>query len=582
MTTLRSATRAVLGAGRLRAAVALAVGTLMLAGCAIPSGWTATVPTEGPIEQGEQVGLDQRDNFIRVIARGPQDGMSPEQVVRGFLDASASFEGDHAVARQFLTTKASTTWQPDGGVLVYEGNAQLAERGSTVVLSAVQAGTVSSIGTLEVADAGTEIYETFELERVSGQWRISALPDGLVLSESDVERAFRALSVYFFNPDFTTLVPDARLVPVLGPGQATTLIRMLLDGPSRWLAPAVRTAVPEGVELTVDAVPIETGVATVDLTNAARVTDDATRQAMSQQIVWTLRQLGDVRAVNITTSGVVLPVPGVVNPQPRDAWPAVDPSGLLPGAVAFALAEAELVRLAPEGPIVANASDASELIDVTIDRTAKEAAAVDAAGALWRGPIGDDKQLELIAPDAGMSAPVFDRSGRVWGVTSSGIVRSIGSDGDAYDIHVGGLPDGAVVRMIVPSRDGTRAALIVQGGTHSTLLLARIVRTGLKAVPRVTAPIRVESQLAEAFDVSWASADTLAVLGVEGTGSMQAFSIDIERGVVTTLGAPETPASITAAPGMPTLIANADGVIFQTDGSGWVQRAAGRSPAYPS
>lgn len=167
-------------------------------------------------------------------------------------------------------------------------------------------------------------------------------------------------------------------------------------------------------------------------------------------------------------------------------------------------------------------------------------------------------------------------------MTGTGVVRSIGSDGDAYDIHVSGLPEGAVVRMVVPSRDGTRAALIVQGGTHSTLMLARIVRTSLKAVPRITAPIRVESRLAEAFDVSWAGADTLAVLGVEGTGSMQAFSIDIELGEVASLGSPETPASITAAPGMPTLIANADGVIFQTDGSGWVERAVGRSPAYPS
>ena len=568
--------------GRLRATGLFVASALLLAGCAIPSGWTATVPTEGPIEQGEQVGLDQRDNFIRVIARGPQDGMSPEQIVRGFLDASASFEGDHAVARQFLTTKASMTWQPDGGVLVYEGNAQLSERGNTIVLNATQAGTVSSIGTLELADAGTEIYETFELERVSGQWRIAVLPDGLVLSESDVERAFRALSVYFFNPDFSTLVPDARLVPVLGPGQATTLIRMLLEGPSRWLSPAVRTAIPDGVELTIDAVPIETGVANVDLTSAVRTTDDATRRAMSQQIVWTLRQLADVRAVSITTSGVALPVPGVTSPQPRDAWPAVDPSGLLPGAAAFALAEGELVRLAPDEPVTASASEANTFVNLTIDRTTKEAAAVDAAGALWRGSLGADAELALIAPDAGISAPVFDRSGRIWGVTGTGVVRSIGSDGDAYDIHVSGLPEGAVVRMVVPSRDGTRAALIVQGGTHSTLMLARIVRTSLKAVPRITAPIRVESRLAEAFDVSWAGADTLAVLGVEGTGSMQAFSIDIELGEVASLGSPETPASITAAPGMPTLITNADGVIFQTDGSGWVERAVGRSPAYPS
>ena len=47
--------------------------------------------------------------------------MSPTQVVQGFLDASASFDGDHAVARQFLTPPASADWETDAGVTVYDG-----------------------------------------------------------------------------------------------------------------------------------------------------------------------------------------------------------------------------------------------------------------------------------------------------------------------------------------------------------------------------------------------------------------------------------------------------------------------------
>ena len=65
----------------------------------------------------------------------------------------------------------------------------------------------------------------------------------------------------------------------------------------------MRTGFPAGVRLNIDAVPIESGVARVDLTANARQADDETRQALSQQIVWTLRQLPDVQAVEITAGG---------------------------------------------------------------------------------------------------------------------------------------------------------------------------------------------------------------------------------------------------------------------------------------
>ena len=218
----------------------------------------------------------------------------PSEVVQGFLDASASFDGGHAVARQYLTAEASADWETNSGVTVYDGVPALSELGSAVVMAVREAGTIAENGRYEVKGPAAEFRTTFDLTKVDGEWRIDDLPKGLLLSQSDVDRAFRSFSVYFFNPAFETLVPDPRMVPVIGPGLATTLVRRLVAGPSDWLQPAVRTGFPAGVRLNIDSVPIEAGVARVDLTANAREADDSTRQALSQQIVWTLRQLPDV------------------------------------------------------------------------------------------------------------------------------------------------------------------------------------------------------------------------------------------------------------------------------------------------
>ena len=63
-------------------ATVLALVTV-LSGCSSITGSVAAqVPTSGPIEQGEQVGVQREDQFIRVIAREPRPGMTPEQVER--------------------------------------------------------------------------------------------------------------------------------------------------------------------------------------------------------------------------------------------------------------------------------------------------------------------------------------------------------------------------------------------------------------------------------------------------------------------------------------------------------------------
>lgn len=568
----------------------LAVSGVLLVGCGsvsgVPQAFTAQVPTTGPIEQGAQITSSNVDQFIRVIARPPSPGMTATQIVQGFLEASASFDGNHAVAREYLTPQASAQWDSSSEVVVYEGAPSLNESGPNVQVRTTRVGRITSNGRYEVDAPGSEANTTFQLVDTDAGLRISGLPDGLLLSQTDVDRAFRSYALYFFNPTFEILVPDARMVPVVGPGLATTLVRRLLQGPNDWLRPAVRTGFPDGVDLNIDAVLVNGGVAEVDLSSSVQLADDAARRALSQQLVWTLRQLPDVQAVDISAAGQPFFVPGVGNPQSRDAWPEVDPAGLTPDAAAYVASTIGVRQITDDGtvPIAGQAGTREPLLtEIAVSLDASRIAGVDVDGRVWSGEISPGSTLfefnELPSP----VSIAFDGDVNAWAVDEFGALALYSPFGRAFPITVEGLGEDDLLTAAVPSRDGTRVALLVASGQRSYVLLARVVRASASGRVGITvqSPIRVESRLVEAVDVAWSSADSLAVLGSESAGSLQVFEVNIGRGALTALGAPEGPLSVAAAPGLPTLVAAADGVVYDNTTGSWSRRVNATSPTYP-
>lgn len=567
------------------AAIVAVLAAAVLAGCGTPpSALVANVPTSGPIEQGEQITTPSDEQFIRVIARGPQPGMTVPQIVRGFLDASASFDGDHAVARQYLTRQASERWSPATGVRVYEGIGEITEQVDEATFTAAEAGRISALGRFDVAERRATMSVSFGLVREDGEWRIDMPPQGLLLSRSDVDRAFRSQSVYFFNPQFTTLVPDPRMVPVLDVAQATSLVRLLLAGPSEWLAPAVRTGFPANVRLNVDSVPVEAGIATVDLTATASGASDSVRQAMSQQLVWTLRQVPGIDAVRITADGVPWSVPNVGTPQPITAWPAVSPNRIIPGASAYALRNGSIWSLGVTGTDVellkgVDPEDAP-LIDLAVSPRAETAAGVDAAGRLWRGSLDGTGGMTLVENEARAVDVSYGPSGWLWIVEQGNRMVRIDPDGAREEV---GLPwVAATDRLVraVPARDGVRIALVVSRPTGTALLLGRVVqRAGVSGVV-VDAPRRVESVLADVGDVAWADAEQLAIVGRLEAEGLAPFAVDLGQGRVTALGGPREPIAIAAAPGLPVWVQVADTLAARSSGV-WLSGVTGSAPTYP-
>lgn len=575
----------------MRRILLLGVVSVLLAGCGMaPGSFVAQVPTEGPIEQGQLVSNTSANQFIRVIARPPREGMTPTEIVQGFLESSASFDNNHAVARSYLTPEAAGDWDPSSGVVVYDGVPTLVEAGAAVLFSTTLNGRISNIGRYTVEDPGTQLQQSFFLAQRDGQWRIDLAPDGLLLSNFDVNRAYRSFPLYFFNPSFQTLVPDARLIPVIGPALGTTLIQRLIAGPNQWLRPVVRTGFPAGVELAVDAVPIENGIARVNLNASVALANDAARVALSQQIVWTLRQLPEVQFVEISVNGTPLSVPGTASPQSRDAWPEVNPNGLPSDAVGYASTSIGVVRLTSSGNIsVPGAFGGLEdtVTKLAVSNNGKRAIASTSSGELVWGSLLIGSTFESINPTAealsGVQSIAFDGNTTAWIVSDSGAARTLLPSGETFDIEILGLEQDDFVQSVIPSRDGTRAAIIVSTETGSVLLLAQVIRPTPANVTRIQLlkPMRIESKLSAITALAWSSANTISVIATETAGTLQIYEVDLGRGEIQAQGSPADPVSIAAAPGLPTLVTSADGSIYENSSQSWIVRIQGSAAAYP-
>jgi Lipoprotein LpqB beta-propeller domain/Sporulation and spore germination len=308
--------------GRLRglAPVVFVVALVaLLAGCiSEPSGGPVISysMTQGPGGQSQPL--------PQIIAQPPTAGWTPEQIVTGFLAASASFAGGQRIAREYLTTKENRAWTPNWSAVVYSS-------GPNVGLAAVtgtgsgQVATVTVGGSVQAFLSGTGGYvapsaaatggapggpPTFRLEKVGGQWRISKAPPYLVLTSYSFQYDYQLRNLYFFDPTTSDLVPD----PVYVPLQATTaslmdgLVYDLIHPPGDWLSRGATSTSFPAKTTTIGDVTLNGGTAAVNLGGAiTKVASDKLLQQVSAQLLWTLIGPGGsgpaVQSVELSVNG---------------------------------------------------------------------------------------------------------------------------------------------------------------------------------------------------------------------------------------------------------------------------------------
>ena len=276
----------------------LAVIGVGLAGC-------TGIPTTSPAYDVTQV-ADQIDPAAPEV---PQSGQQPDQIVRGFIAATARTDLDvaagssFAAARQYLTPDAQTNWQPVGPPVVVLADTYRTvvdtENAKTVTVTGTAVGTLDAERAFH-SEAAVAYSRVLNLEQVDGQWRISDPPPELMLTQSDFATAFRQRVLYFLDATGAVVVPDVRHL-VIGQtpaNRANRLISMLINGPSTTLRGAVRTQFSATSALRSNPTVDPDGVLRIDLTGVDVSTPEA-RRALAAQIVWTLSPTSPRIAVTV-------------------------------------------------------------------------------------------------------------------------------------------------------------------------------------------------------------------------------------------------------------------------------------------
>jgi len=476
-------------------AAVLIVG--VLAGC-------VRIPLDGDVSTVAIADIEGGDQLI-VVPEGPVDGASPREILRGFVLAGRGPQNGYEVATEFLTDAFATEWWPSGGVIVTSSTfapAEVAEDRLTLTVEA--SATLDSRGRY-LAGEPTSHELDFEFELEEGQWRISAAPDGTVLSPASFDAIFSETSLYFWSPDFRYLVPeqrwflDTRTV-------ANRVVDELLAADSAYVGTGVLvTAFPEGTERP-ESVDLVDGRASVTLSSEVLAASRQTQSRMLAQLDWSLASLGDVDSATIVAGGFPVGIESLdtIDRLQVGAAPIVMIDGTL--GTLGTLAGESVVPLDAFGTALAGV----EFDAFTLGRSGMDAAVLVGGVAGYATATG----VETRDDRPGLAAPSLDPWGWLWSVpvdSPSGLM-AFASGADARTLA---LDQSGTITALRVSRDGTRLLAAVDGSGGTRVMVAGIARTADLTPTALVDPVVIASGV-RLLDAAWVSGTEIALLSASG------------------------------------------------------------------
>ena len=554
----------------------------------------ASLPTEGPVARAGAESPSSAAAPFDFNPPGPEPGATPAQIVSGYLRALQATPVTTRVAAEFLGQESAVGWRPDRRTIVY-GSERVRQHGHRVRVELGNVFELDRNGRWDPerpapGDHGAASME-FRLVRDQGEWRIVDPPDAMIVPRSHFETRYREYSLYFFDPTAQVLVPEPVYLPV-GVQAPTLLVSALLEGPRPGNREVERTFFPRGTKLEVS-VPVQrNGVADVPLTAPVLDLDEDARQLAIAQLAWTLRQVPDIRAVQVTVDGAPVDVPGSHGPVDVGSWQEYSPAIGSASTDLFGVRGDAVVQVVGDKPL--SAAELGAYGDpaprsLGVNMTGQRMAVVTADGehvvVLSRAGSGIRPRLPYVGQD--VLRPMWDRTDRLWLVdrTAEGTKVLVGSRAGVRPVRAPGLGTQQVIAAAL-SRDGSRLAVAVTGrrpgaqdGTR--LLVLRVVRKGAGAPLRLTAPrpLTATAPLTDVRGLSWRDPTTVAVLTRPSRNTSEVLlaacdgssaSVGLDA-AVDVLFAPGT--GIAASPGGPTalVVTTADGRLEQLDEGGrWV------------
>ncbi|MEO6471368.1 MAG: LpqB family beta-propeller domain-containing protein [Aeromicrobium sp.] len=523
----------------------------------------ARIPDSGPVSK---VGVDRGtdENTVRYSPAGPANDASPQQIVRGYLDAMLAYPVSTGTASAFLTPEAARDWKSSAGVEVYEApdvstpvirdNGGGVERPSArVSLNLVEDAKLDRQGRFSRVNARKNF--TFRLVSTGGQWRIDNPQPGFLVNQKFFDDYYRPFNDYFFDRSGKRLVAMPIYVPV-GDQLSTALISSLLVGPGNLINSSARTYLPKDAQLRTSVPLRNDGLAEVQFRGDLTSLPTSAQARLSAQITWTLRQVDRVSGVRIIGGDNVL-YPGDRGVQSVDSWQTFGPRFGDGGF--YGLQKNRIVKLSGravdpvEGPWGSNARGAVSL-------------AVDSGNV---AVVGKGRTSLLIGSFAkknvatinghNLLSPLWDDSDGVWAVdTSGGDTRVRIVKGKAVRQLAIGRLAAFDVRSFALSPDGSRYSLIAEVGTGSQVYAGSVLRDSSDSVVSLGAPTHLQgngSTFTKPRSMSWANDTTVTFLADDDVVGTQIFQARIDGSMVSGGTASSGP-----------LLPNIDAVSFATTG----------------
>lgn len=537
--------------GLVRAGAVIAVA-LLLVGC-------IRIPGAGDVATVAIAVDDDRDQLLPV-PEGPVAGATPREIVIGFLRAGRGPQNGYAVASQYLTSDFASAWRPATGVVVSSTSINPVDRedGSLVVSLEVE-GELDSGGRYADGAPRSTRDLAFELALEQGEWRISAAPDGTVLTPSFFDRLFEPVELYFYSPDFRFLVPERRWF-LDTRSIANRIVDELLRADSTLLeANVLLTAFPSGTSR-LESVQIDAGRASVTLSSELLAENRAAQWRILQQLAASVSSLSDVHSVSIVSGGLPVDISESGGTPERALEVDPIPIGMRDGV--FGSLGVDEVR-AIDG--IGTRVDGIDALEASIARSRSAVAVLTAEGVVRVGPQG----VTLVDAGTDRIAPSIDPWGYVWSAPRDHLEDLVAISPGGIPVSVGLGITGRVVAVEV-ARDGTRVLLALATGDGPRVVVAGIIRGADDAPVGLVESTLVATGPGDLLDATWVDGTTIALLTRSGTST--AVTLASLGGRVSSLGT--VPGGVQIVGGNRTegiRVRDADGAVYRPSGdSNWL------------
>lgn len=518
----------------------------------------ASLPTSGPVtpakpEQGVQDPLAQ-------LAASPTKGASPQRLTEDFLRAAAAGTyDDFATAREYLTKEAARIWDPKREITVTQDSIRITydQDGQASKLSGIRRLRVDQNGIGDSSQIGTRAGAEITFGKVDGQWRITSLPQGIMIPLDSFNTAYTKRNLYFVSTDAKVYVADPRWLPKQG--MSTNLIKLLLKGPSGAISPAVRTFIPANTKLD-DTVKTDGSQLSVKLSGRVRTLSSKDLGWARGQIERTLSGLSSSSTLNVISGGSALPAGTQPEEQKYDADYLL---GIRSGTVVSDL-NSHSRQL-----VSAQKTQSYQLTDPAISPVSSSPLVANAEDS---GLVLFGQSTPIVAyPGKALRPPAVDRRGWIWtGDSSSATVVVMNEAGQLKEVSAKWLSGRAVTRLVL-TLDGARAMLLVSEKNGTEEAYVCVVHRDEHGSPvALVNPTQVATSIQKIRDVGWVDSTTVAVLAkADGQSAPDIETEEIGSTSTNLVGPVGATRVLRGGPSQSVRVADSNGRLFIKSGAGW-------------